>query len=46
MNLTVKIIKKKITIQNSIVKISYKNTAKRNKNRTSKSNTINKIATR
>lgn len=42
----VKIIKKRITIQNPIVEISYKDTAKGNKNRTSKSNTINKIATK
>jgi hypothetical protein len=42
----VKIIKKRITIQNPIKDTSYKDTANGNKNNTSKSNTINKIATR
>jgi hypothetical protein len=42
----VKIIKNRITIQNPIVEISYKDTANGNKNKTSRSNTINKIATR
>ena len=46
MNPTVKIIKNKITTQNPKEEISYKETANGNKNSTSKSNTINKIATR
>lgn len=42
----VKTIKNKITTQNPIKDTSYKDTANGNKNNTSKSNTINKIATR
>ena len=45
-NPTVKIIKKKITTQNPNEEISYRDTANGNKNKTSKSNTINRIATR
>jgi hypothetical protein len=42
----VKTIKNRITTQNPIKDTSYKDTANGNKNSTSKSNTINKIATR
>ena len=42
----VRIIRKKITTQNPKEEISYKETANGNKNKTSKSNTINRIATK
>lgn len=42
----VKTIKNKTTTQNPINDTSYKDTANGNKNSTSKSKTINKIATR
>jgi hypothetical protein len=42
----VKTIKNKITTQNPISDTSYKDTAKGNRNNTSKSKTINRIATK